>query len=169
MNEEQEKPAKKKWYKNWSNILLLAIIVIVICGIVALAGIMSIGGGTGTSPQAAYATVKEQLTSAVEVYQANNSGALPTLNGTVTINGSVYQIIDVCSLLTSQGGLLRNVPDGIWSSNGSTDDNCDSGCEGCRNTSHYIWAVNSNGNLHSTCVGNDCKANGQDGYQGIWP
>ena len=167
MNEKQGKPAKI-WHIKRSSIINLAITVIVIGGIVALFTI-SIGGPGPGSPQAAYNTVKEQLANAVQYYQHSNNETLPTLNGTVTINGSVYQIINICPLLLSQGGMLRVVPDGIWSGNGSTDDNCDGGCGGCREHSSYIWAVAINGSVHSTCVGSGCKANGQDGFQYVWP
>jgi hypothetical protein len=165
--EEQGKPAKI-WHIKRSSMINLAITVIVIGGIVALFTI-SIGGPGPRSPQAAYNIIKEEVQEAVNEYQANNSALLSTLNGTVAINGSVYRILDVCSLLRSQGGWLRAVPDGIWSGNGSADDNCDSGCGGCSEYSHYIWAVDGNVSVHSTCVGSSCKANGQDGYQGVWP
>ena len=131
---------------------------------------MMYGGGTWPpATQAAYNTIKEELQNAVQYYQHNNNGTLPTINGTMTINGSVCQILDICSLLTSQNGTLRAVPDGIWSGNDSTDDNCDDGCEGCFNTSHYVWTIDNNGSLYSTCVGEDCDANGEDGYQGVLP
>ena len=34
---------------------------------------------------------------------------------------------------------------------------------------HYIWLVDKNGNVCSVCVGDDCWANNESGYQGVWP
>ncbi len=34
---------------------------------------------------------------------------------------------------------------------------------------HYIWLVDDGGNVCSVCVGDDCRANNESGYQGVWP
>jgi len=34
---------------------------------------------------------------------------------------------------------------------------------------HYIWLVDEVGNVCSVCVGDDCWANNESGYQGVWP
>jgi hypothetical protein len=60
------------------------------------------------------------------------------------------------------------VSEGVASIEGSDNDNCDAGCGGCLAASHYIWAADEYG-IYSTCVGADCEANGEDGYQGVWP
>jgi hypothetical protein len=123
-----------------------------------------------TSPnESAYNTVYDEIQNAVVVYATNSSGVFPTINGTVAISGYDFQIIDICSLLTSKGGTLSEVPGGVASVNGSDNDNCDTGCNGCLTSNHYVWAIDSNGSVYSTCVGEDCEANGADGYQGVWP
>jgi len=116
-----------------------------------------------------YDNVYTELQNAVMVYAANNSGAFPVINGSIDISGYDMQIVDICSLLASQGGLLAEVPEGIASVNGSNNDNCDAGCPGCLETSHYVWAIDEYGYVYSTCVGDDCNANSEDGFQGVWP
>ena len=101
-------------------------------------------------------------------YAVNNSGVFPTINGTVNVDGYDSQIVDICALLTSAGGILSEVSEGVASIEGSDNDNCDAGCGGCLAASHYIWAADEYG-IYSTCVGADCEANGEDGYQGVWP
>ena len=117
----------------------------------------------------AYNSVRDDIQNAVAQYASVHYGVYPTISGTVTINGSVYNIIDICPLLTSEGGLLRQVPDGVISINDSNNDNCDSGCLGCDASFSYIWAVDDEGNVYSTCVGEECTASGEDGYQDVWP
>jgi hypothetical protein len=168
MSEEQGKPTEK-WYKKRSNRFALMCLVCLACAGAYIALVATQGTDKYyPSPATQYQANKDLVQKAVTAYTENHSGTLPTLNGTAVINGSVYQIINICPLLTSQGGMLRQISSGIWSGNDSADDNCDGGCGGCRNTSHYIWVVASNGSVLSTCVGDGCKANGQDGYQGIW-
>jgi hypothetical protein len=122
-----------------------------------------------TLEEQAYAAVYNGLQNAVMAYAANNSGALPTINGTVNISGYDFQIIDICALLTSEGGILSEVPEGIAGVNGSDNDNCDAGCEGCLETNHYIWAIDDYGYIYSTCVGANCSEYNSDGYQDVWP
>lgn len=116
----------------------------------------------------AYYTVYDDLDYAVYAYYAGHGGALPTINGTVNISGTDGRILDVCALQTSAGGILNEVPEGLASVAGPDNDNCDSGCAGCSADSHYIWAVDDYG-IYSTCVGDDCEATGEDGFQGVWP
>ena len=164
MSEEQEKP---KWYEIRPVYLFICILVIllVIAGVV----VMAVGGHVTTCRECAYDTAKTDLQNAVQDYQDKNNGALPTINGTVTINNSSYKIVNICSLLDSQGCTLQYVPDGCTSINGSDNDNCDAGCEGCYQEFSYIWAVDDEGNVHSTCVGEHCNTSGVDGYQYTWP
>jgi hypothetical protein len=105
----------------------------------------------------------------VRAYQDDNDGKLPVINATVNIGGHDFQIVDICALLTSGDSMLSDVPVGLASVNGSGNDNCDAGCEGCHSDYHYVWAVDDEGNVYSTCVGEDCDANGEDGFQGVWP
>ena len=131
---------------------------------------MSIGGsGPPSNRTYVYSTIKSQLQNAVQDYQDKNEGGFPTVNGNVTVNGSLYHIIDICALLVSNGGKLSYTPGNCVRINGSDNDNCDGGCEGCWEYSHYIWAIDESGNVYSTCIGSDCSAYNTDGYQGVWP
>jgi hypothetical protein len=121
-----------------------------------------------TPEEVAYNSAYSDLLKAVSSYYIDNNGVVPTINGTVNISGYDIQILDMCALLTSAGGILSEVSEGVASVEGSDNDNCDAGCGGCLAASHYIWAVDESG-IYSTCVGADCEANGEDGYQGVWP
>ena len=116
----------------------------------------------------AYNSIYDELDYAVYAYYASNAGALPTINGTVNVSGSDYHILDICALLTSAGGILSEVPEGVAVIDGPDNDNCDAGCANCSAGSHYVWAVDDYG-IYSVCVGEDCDANGEDGFQGVWP
>ena len=160
MSEEQRKPTFK-WYKqrlNIVSIVCIAALVILIVYISEISTHVSIH-----SAEDAYNTANNEINAAVKDYQTKHNELSPI------INTSDHNIINVCALLISMGGTLRLTPEGLWSGNGSSDDNCDGGCEGCSNTSHYVWAVDEQGNVYSTCIGEDCEANGEDGYQDIWP
>lgn len=165
MSEEQIEPTRR-WYKRWQLYLFILVIIV----IVAVVIIMS-GGGVFVQPggSLAYDTSKAELQNAVNDYRDRNNGALPTINGTVTINGSSYAIINICPLLNQDEESLQKVIQSLWCGNGSNDDNWDNGCAECTTWSSYVWAVDDEGNVYSTCVGEYCEANGEDGYQGVWP
>jgi hypothetical protein len=167
MSEEQRKPAKR-WYKVRLRIFVL--LLSIICVVVVFAYIIPTKGLLGpTCLKCAYDSAKTDLQNAVNDYQNKNNGTLPTINGTVTINGSVYPIIDICSLLPQNGESLQTVIESLWCGNGSNDDNWDGGCAECNTFSSYIWAADDEGNIYSTCVGEYCKVSGVDGYQDTWP
>ncbi|MFA5056090.1 MAG: hypothetical protein WC562_07970 [Dehalococcoidia bacterium] len=130
---------------------------------------MSIPGTSKPSPGGNYYATRREIRSAVIAYMNNNYGELPIINGTITINDSDYHIIDICALLTSKGGDLNYVPDGCASVNNSDNDNCDAGCSGCNANYNYIWAIDTNGSVYSTCIGEDCEANSENWYQGVFP
>jgi hypothetical protein len=120
--------------------------------------------------EGAYDSTYNDLQNAVVAYATDSNGVFPTINGTVNISGYDLQIVDICSLLTSEGGMLSEVPDGVASINGSNNDNCDAGCDGCLDTNHYIWAVDEyDGYVYSICVGANCSEYNTYGYQGVWP
>jgi hypothetical protein len=121
-----------------------------------------------TPEEAAYNSAYNDLLEAVSSYYIDNDGVFPTINGTVNVSGYDLQILDICALLTSAGGMLSEVSEGVASIEGADNDNCDAGCGGCLAANHYIWAADESG-IYSTCVGADCEANGEDGYQGVWP
>ena len=151
--------------------LTIAIIGVVIAiGLAILIYIYLSGGIFTPSPcRYAYDCTKLEFQTAVDDYKENHDGELSIINGTVSINGTLYYIIDACLLIGPNRG-LHNVPDSCAAINGSNNDNCDGGgCSGCYDDCHYIWAVDDYGNVISTCIGEECKANSEDGDQNIWP
>jgi prepilin-type N-terminal cleavage/methylation domain-containing protein len=149
--------------------LIELLIVMLILAILAGVVVMSVGGVFKNAGESAYKTLRDQIQDVVIAYTAIHETEPPPTVGTVNISGN-KSILDMCSILLP-GGLLRTAPEGCISINGSNNDNCDSAlnCSGCRATFHYIWAIDSKGNVFSTCVGGDCAANGEDGYQDVWP
>lgn len=117
----------------------------------------------------AYNSDKFELRDGVIAYMIENDDMMPIIDGSVNINGSECRIIDICILTSTESEMLHRAPESCVSTNGPDNDNCDGGCEGCSNTSHYIWAIDDNGNVYSTCVDEECEANGEDGYQDVWP
>ena len=104
----------------------------------------------------------------IDRYADKHGGELPTLgsNSTVIIDGREYLIIDICTL-ANEISPMRTADSGA-DIIGANNDNCDgSSCDFCQG--HYIWAVNDQGNVSSTCVGDTCNSTGQNGYQGVYP
>ena len=168
MSEEQEKP-KRKWYKSWSNILGIAVIVMIICGILAYIIISATSTSYVDPISFAYSTAREQIQNAVTAYQANNNNSLPILSGTYTnANCSNCSVINISALLTANGGMMRMAPDGLNLS-ASGNDNCGGNAIlGCNNYSSYIWIVNTSGNIFSYCAGSGCTTINAC-YQDVWP
>jgi hypothetical protein len=141
--------------------------MLILC-IIAFVIYSAIGAQYGTSCEG-YRCYEDKILDAVQDYQHKNDGALPVVNATVNISGYDYQIIDICALLTSAGGILSEVPVGLASVDSPNDDNCDAGCEGCHADFHYIWAVDEEGSVYSACVGANCSEYNRDDFQGVWP
>jgi hypothetical protein len=162
MSKEQ---GKFKWYdiRPIYQFICIIVILLILAGIV----VMAAGGHPTPGKEGAYDIVRTELQNAVKDYQNKNNGELPTINGTVTINGSDYRIINICPLLTLIEESLQTVRDSLWCGNGSNDDNWDGGCAECNVHSSYIWAVDDEGNVYSTCVGERCNTSGIDGFQGF--
>ena len=164
MSEDQGKP-KSKWYRNR---------IFIACAVIVIVGVSAAGAYWGTrsgddGSRDGYDRTKAIVADAVMVYKSEHEGKLPTTNGTVDIGGKNYSIVNICVLLGKEIGTVWDVPAKLWSGNGSDNDNCDGGCTGCLNTSHYILAVDGNGSVYSTCVGANCSTHSTDGYQGVWP
>ena len=120
-----------------------------------------------------YDSIPAQVQTAVIEYSFNHDHELPpTIGGKSVINTSKgireVWIIDLCAI-TGGDRILRAVPEGVTQLPGPDNDNCDAGCEGCNSSYHYIWWMDEGGNVYSTCVGDECDANNEDGYQGVWP
>ena len=142
--------------------LIELLIVLVILAILAGVIVLAVGGIFGRTGEQAYNLVRDELQLAVTNYMTNTSAGDP-----VMANASN---IDVCLLLGSEGGLLRQVPDGVRNEN-----NGGNGSAECvtSNDNHYIWTF-TNGNVGSVCVTNDdgveCDAGCQpNAFCGVWP
>jgi prepilin-type N-terminal cleavage/methylation domain-containing protein len=151
-------------------LLIVISILMILVGVV----ILSVGNVFGTARKTAYTSVRQQVQTAVIAYQAKSLGNYPLTGNTTVIDGKTLGIIDACALLASSGSMLREVPDGFIST--PDNDNCDSGeynCS-CDLKAHYIWTVDVNGNIYSSCIdtilnGGGCINSSSDGFQGVWP
>jgi prepilin-type N-terminal cleavage/methylation domain-containing protein len=156
--------------------LIELLIVLTIISILAGVVILSIGGTIGTARKTAYISVKEQMKRAVISYAINSLGDYPLTGNTTVIDGKTLGIIDVCALLLRNNptGLFGDMPDGCISY--PNNDNCESqvyNCS-CNVEAHYIWAIDVNGNIYSSCVDTvsnkgGCKNTSSDGFQDAWP
>ena len=112
------------------------------------------GGGSG-GQSSAYNNVKDELQNAVTAYATEHQGTFPC---------DTYGVIDMSALLTSNGGLLHQIPAGTRQTNCAAG-----GASGCSDNNHYTWLLTSTGIVYSSCVGSDCNSNDASGYQGVWP
>ena len=156
--------------------LIELLIVMVILAILAGVVVMAVGGVFGSAHEAAYAAVHDDLQNATIAYATDNNGQFPTLNGTYNVTGPApdtctnCEVLNITALLTANGGMLRAIPDGLYDSNASGTDNCDGGgsAAGCEADSHYVWIIDTFGNLYSNCIG--CSADNTNGFiSDYWP
>jgi len=124
--------------------------------------------------EAAYIAVHDEIQNAVTAYAAAHNGDLPILYAFRTVDGCANcNIIDMGALLTPNGGLLIEVPDGCYRSTviSGINDNCDGGfgLDECSPDNHYIWLVDSSGYVYSKCEGEGCASHSENGYQEVWP
>ena len=153
--------------------LIELLIVMVILAILAGVVVMAVGGVFGSAKSAAYNSVHDEIQNAVTAYSADTThpGVLPAnTSQTIAITGCTNcLVINISALLTTNGGMLRKVSDGMYD---GTVDNCtDGGISGCVTTSHYIWGVDKYGSIFSSCTNTstgNCNAAG-NGFQGQWP
>lgn len=118
-----------------------------------------------------YTKAQMLIEDAVDDYRAAHSDTLPVLgNASVLLEkpAGTYSVIDMCSLVGAGKG-FEAVPDGCAEVGGDGNDNCDGGDCSCNSTHHYVWLVDSGGEVLSKCLGPECGYNNEDGYQGIWP
>ena len=111
-----------------------------------------------------YKAAVDILNTEVTEYKAHHQNNLPVsgMNTSLVNPAGTYFIIDICSL-------MNYVPDGFAAVEGDSNDNCDAGSCRCRANASYVWLLDSYGKVFSKCVGDKCKTNQSDGYQGIWP
>ena len=133
--------------------LIELLIVLVILAILAGVIVLAVGGIFGRTGEQAYNLVRDEIQLAVTNYMTNISAGDPVMANVSNV--------DVCLLLGSEDGLLREVPDGVTSANGN--------CSGTDDTASYIWTFDE-GNVGSICVGAECTAGcPDDDYCGVWP
>ena len=136
-------------------LLLLGMVVSgVACG---SSGGSSDGSSSGSESQkvVAYNRVHDDLQNAVTAYAVEHQGVFPC---------DTYGVIDMSALLTSNGGLLHQIPAGTRQTNCAAG-----GASGCGDNNHYTWLLTSTGIVYSSCIGSDCNSNDASGYQGVWP
>ena len=111
----------------------------------------------------------ESVQTAVLAYYATENGEWPITGATINIDGTDYDIIDMCELVEpSDGGLpyLTLVPHSCTAVAG--DDNCDAGACACDPAAHYIWAIDTTtGTVYSACTLD--APNYVDGYREVYP
>jgi hypothetical protein len=147
---------------------VMAVLLVAALVFVVIVFVKSTGGRPADGRELAYDGLKVELGEAVAGYRSNHNGQLPVDGSTVTVDSSPYHIIDMCALV--DGTNLQEVPDSCGAIWGGSNDNCDAdGCPGCSVRYHYIWAVDTNGVVVSSCVGTECRAHGEDGFQNVWP
>jgi hypothetical protein len=134
--------------------------------LIILAGIIAVYWFTTVdmSTNGGYKAVADKLKTEVTDYKAHHDGTLPVSGTAITLQNpaGTYFIIDICSL-------MNYVPDGTAAVDGESNDNCDTGDCQCYANASYIWLLDTNGKLFSKCVGDKCKSNESNGYQGVWP
>jgi prepilin-type N-terminal cleavage/methylation domain-containing protein len=170
--------------------LIELLIVMVILAILAGVVVMAVGGVFGTAKSSAYNAIKDDLQNAVTGYATDHQGNFPinesatylvTPNGncTTVVGGTPCYVINMSALLVANGGMLRQIPDGVAA---PTINNCyggDGATGYCKTSNHYTWGVTTKGVVFSRCDPNttgdvkNCETNGvasnASGYQGVWP
>jgi len=122
-----------------------------------------------------YNTVRPYIENAVIAYMSDHNGERPPHQGTYDITCYKYNesvaltcdIIDICSLVGDMD-LLRTVPHGCYGENGEAGTNFYSGQCDNPEDGDYVWLMDEEGTVYSTCIGDKCDANNEDGYQGVW-
>ena len=163
-------------YRRRAFTLIELLIVMTIIGILDGRVVLSVGNVIGTARERAYDSTKHQVQTATVSSAVKTQGIYPLTGNTTVIDGKNQAVIDVCALIITRNptGLLKEVPEGCISN--PPNDNCNSteyNCS-CDETAHYIWAVDMNGQVHTSCINTvankgGCENTGQDGYQGVWP
>jgi hypothetical protein len=155
---------------------------------IALLSMMLVAGmGCADRGKALYEQDRIQIEAAVEDFYSHPYGPPvylpllgqpPTLNASViTVDNKEYYTVAICPLLTSSflwttRGILEDIPNTVHYRNCLPEgDNarpnvtdCSINCSGS-----YVWLTTITGDIASICVGERCKAHGEDGYQDVYP
>lgn len=159
------------WFKRYGVYILVALLLSALVGFLVFLVLQPEVKGRANGTCTDYHTTKSKLYTWIEYYMDDRE-ELPivNVNATVRINESAYYIIDICALVEyfQNQDLSFQVPYSCIEIEGPNNDNCDGGNCSCYLDSHYIWAIDDNGAINSTCVGEECYANNEDGFQDVW-
>jgi len=160
--------------KYWLCVLIALVVSSLVCFFVS--SNVRLGGCFGTCCANGYNSIKPQIQNAVTAYIAEHDGELPPHQGTYNISthypkdNITCDVIDICALVNKSGDMLRVMPDGSYGERGESSTNFYSGeCDNLGEAGEYVWLMDDIGNVYSTCIGDGCEANNEDGYQGTWP
>lgn len=155
-----------KRFKSWRSVALIVVLV----GLLFGGWYYSAQAIKSTYPQA-WSDWRDKIGDAVTEYSNAKNGSLPVIGGgAVIVDGEQQLIIDICALVESK--FMPSVPASCISLPGADDDNCDgidSDKCSCRDGDHYIWTVDPEGSVNSSCIGLECDEADAGGYQGVWP
>lgn len=157
--------------------LIELLVVIFILTILSAVIVISVLGVFKPAGESAYTTAKEDIVKAITAYSSNSKapGAVPTLAGKYSVLGVNYSVVDLSLLLTTGGGIMKTMPTGLYLSGTAGYDNCNGNAGlGCKTKNHYVWLVDSIGNVYSVCIDDTankggCATANTSGYQGTWP
>jgi hypothetical protein len=138
--------------------------------IIAGVTVISITGLFKPTGKVAYTVSKEEIGTAITAYSSNSKspGEVPTLDGKYSVLGTNYSVVDFSILLNN--GVMEHMPTGLYLSGIAGYDNCNGNASlGCKDKNHYVWLVDSIGNVYSVCQGTGCASYNVSGYQGVWP
>jgi len=159
------------WLKRYGICIFIALFLSALVGFLVFLVLQPEVKGRANGTCMDYHTTKGQLYTWIEYYM-DDYDELPivNVNATVRINENEYYIIDVCTLVEyfEHQDLSFKVPYSCIEIEGPNNDNCDGGNCSCYPDSHYIWTIDDNGTINSTCVGEECYANNEDGFQDVW-
>ena len=147
-------------------------VVLTLLGIVVVAAVIfSIGMCAFTDKgSASYTDIKKTMGLAVASYALQARSFTPAKTGeTVTIDKGTFDIIDICKIVDNVPFDQESLEALLLSCADTAHDNCELGPCSCNADAHYIWLVDDQLDVYSTCVGGDCADNNEDGYQGVWP
>jgi len=155
-----------------------------------VAGVMLSGCATPVDPEDEYIKARDQVYWTVWGYISDHGGGhvlLPPHGVMINTSGCLVHypdrnagyVLDLCYLLEYGSGREKSyeghkmfpfeLPICCYGQSGQEGTNFYT--SNCSNpySGHYIWLVDENGNVCSVCVGDDCWANNESGYQGVWP
>jgi hypothetical protein len=141
------------------------------------------------TPEGEYNKAKEYIQNVVTEYMVGQSGMLPPHGEIINTSECKVDIppypqggwinagyvLDFCYLLhyctecETLDYFPFELPICCYGQSGQEGTNFYTG--NCFNSyqGHYIWLVDKVGYVCSVCVGDDCWANNESGYQGVWP